>query len=536
MDNYGNAAYYGRRNNTPAEKAGVLSYNKKSKGKDTTRPTFLDLVSYAHTIGMTATKALPREEQKALGQFMTPPSIAAAMATRTCAGIDLRCVRILEPAAGGGILAAAVLQELLAKETRPQKIDIVLCEFDERLHNGLKRLADKMRQVGREAGVQVSVRIFIGDFLMSELSNEHPKFDVVIANPPYFKLNKSDPRAVRHAYAVYGQPNIYGLFMAACARVLAPSGRWCFIMPRSWTNGPYFAAVRRQMLRYLHIDAMHVFESRQDHFTDDEILQEAMITWATAQSNTAGTIIVSTSQGVRDLSEATLRALPSCEIISPDNENVISLPTHDNVGVMRDFTSTLATYGIKVSTGPVVAFRAEKHIVEAKRKNTVPLLWMQHVNHMRVSWPIQKKREHILANADSAWMLVPNENMVIMRRFSPKEDQRRITAAPYIANSLPGDVIGLENHTNYLYRPGGALTAEEVYGLCAYLNSRIVDQYLRHVSGNTQINAADLRVLPLPTIDQLTTIGRALSNNCTLDQADRAVEAALGIQPLPMAA
>lgn len=488
-----------------------------------------DLITFAQSLGSAAAKALTKAEQKDLGQFMTPPGIATAMALRVCSGVDSPVVRVLEPAAGGGILAAAVLERLLAKEKRPTQIEITLCELDARLHAPLKRLAEKMRNAGRNAGVKVKVSVRIGDFLLSPVAEEKPQFDVVIANPPYFKLNKNDPRSLKHSYAVYGQPNIYGLFMAACARVLAPQGRWCFITPRSWTNGPYFAAVRRQILRYLHIDAMHVFESRQEHFTDDEILQEAMITWATVQASAIDTIVVSTSQGVRDLASATLRTLPSCAVIGVDNESVISLPTHDGVNEIQQFTATLATYGIKVSTGPVVAFRAAKHIAETKKKGTVPLLWMQHINHMRVSWPIQKKREHIAASADTAWMLIPNQNMVIMRRFSPKEDQRRITATPYLAKSLPGEVIGLENHTNYLYRPGGTLTADEVKGISAYLNSRIVDRYLRIVSGNTQINASDLRLLPLPPLNLLTQIGSSLSNGCTLEQADQAVEAALGI-------
>ena len=496
----------------------------------------MDLVSFAHSAGLAATKQLSRKEQKSLGQFMTPPGIAKVMASRACTGIEKSSVRVLEPAAGGGILAAAVVEDLLARNARPAQIEVVLCEIDTRLHSALKRLAEKMRMTGRNAGVKVKVSIRIIDFLMSELANEKPQFDIVIANPPYFKLSKSDPRASKHAYAVYGQPNIYGLFMAACARILKPAGRWCFITPRSWTNGPYFAATRRQMLRWLHIDGIHVFESRQDHFTDDEVLQEAMITWATAQAGVVNTIVISTSQGVRDLADATLRALPSCEVIGGNNDSVISLPTQDDSSVLQRFSATLSTYGIRVSTGPVVAFRAAEHITETKRKGMVPLLWMQHVNHMCLSWPIRKKREHIAANAKTAWMLVPNENMVVMRRFSPKEDRRRITAAPYIAKSLPGSVIGLENHTNYLYRPGGSLSADEVRGIAAFLNSRFVDKYLRTVSGNTQINASDLRTLPLPPLSQLIAIGLSLSDGATLKQADLAVEAAFKPQSVLMTA
>ncbi len=377
-------------------------------------------------------------------------------------------------------------------------------------------------------GVSVTVSIRGEDFLLSDVSCAGPRFDIVIANPPYFKLRKSDERAVRHAYAVYGQPNIYGLFMAACARLLVPGGHWCFITPRSWTNGPYFALARRQMLAWLHVDAIHVFESRQDHFTDDEVLQEAMITWATAQSTNMGNIIVSSSKGVLDIGDATLRILPAGEVIGVDSDNLISVPTLEGSEAIRSFPATLSSYGMKVSTGPVVAFRAGDHITASQSRRSVPLLWMQHIGSMRISWPISKKREHILANKDSAWMLVPNSTMVIMRRFSPKEDRRRVTAAPYMEGSLPGAVLGLENHTNYIYRPGGNLSRDEVTGLAAYLNSRIVDRYLRSVSGNTQVNASDLRSLPLPSMRALISIGRLIPEPGSLEDADRAVDRILG--------
>jgi adenine-specific DNA-methyltransferase len=451
----------------------------------------MGMVSFAHENGLAATQKLRREEQKQWGQFMSPPAIARVMAMRACTGLSWKkTVRVLEPAAGTGVLAAAVVQELLKQDERPDQICIQMFELDERLQPILKRLADRMRREGARLGVNVKVSIRIGDFLLSDVACDKPQFDLVIANPPYFKLNKSDERAVRHSYAVYGQPNIYGLFMAACSRVLNPGGRWCFITPRSWTNGPYFSLARRQMLLHLHIDAMHVFESRQEHFTDDEVLQEAMITWATAQSGSANAIVLSTSAGIRDLDQSVLYTLPACEVISNDAQNTISLPTQDSTDQFRSFNSTLASHGLKVSTGPVVAFRAAHYLSEIPKRTAVPLLWMQHVQHMRISWPIRKKREHITANAQTAWMLVPNANMIVLRRFSPKEDVRRITAAPYMGGSIPGSVIGLENHTNYIYRPGGQVSADEAKGLAAFLNSFYVDGYPEQRSRECKINSS----------------------------------------------
>ena len=483
------------------------------------------IIQFAHTNGIAATQLLSREEQKRLGQFMTPPCVASFMAQRCLPPESMSVVRILDPAAGAGILAAAVVEALLDHNNPPAQIFVILYELDLRLIPALRLLAGRMRKDAKKKNIVLSVSIRQGDFLLSPVAvTQQPIADIIISNPPYFKISALDPRAKAHSYAVYGQPNIYSLFMAACTGLLAPSGRWCFITPRSWTNGLYFEAMRRHVFRCLHIDAMHVFGSRRAHFTEDEILQEAMITWATTKAHSHTDVVVSTSEGSRDIAEARLLRLPLNQIVGQDEAQMIVLPNNTGIKGVSRWTSTLATYGLKVSTGPVVAFRAADHISEKPSAKSVPLLWMQHITHMKVSWPIDKKREHIVANGKSAWMLIPNDNLVMMRRFSPKEDQRRITAAPYISRSIPGDVLGLENHTNYIYRPGGHMTAQEALGIAAYLNSRIVDQYLRAVAGNTQVNATDLRKLPLPPKEVIMEIGRIARVGMSLAQVDKIID------------
>lgn len=483
----------------------------------------MDFVDFAHNAGVAATHVVGRQHQKLLGQFMTPPAVARFMAQRCTGGGFGRTIRILDPAAGTGVLAAAAFESLLERTDRPSRIEFELYEVDKRLIPILRRVADRMRRIAKQRNFCVSIAIRNEDFLLSSIALvRKPCVDLIIANPPYFKISGNDDRAVAHSYAVHGQPNIYGLFMAVCAQLLKPEGRWCFITPRSWTNGAYFAAVRRCVCRFLHVEAIHLFESRRDHFSDDQILQEAMITWATAQANAQREIVVSLSAGSCDLHAARLVRHPVERVIGEDAERTIVLPMHD--ASWTDWSATLSTYGLKVSTGPVVAFRAIEHLSGRASRQSVPMLWMQHISHMRIRWPIGKKREYIKASAASAWMLLPNTNLVIMRRFSPNEDQRRITAAPYHAGTLPGAVIGLENHTNYIWRPGGTMTTEEVSGLAALLNSRLIDGYLRSVAGSTQVNATDLRKLPLPPLERIVRIGRALGNDMTLSSADAAVE------------
>jgi adenine-specific DNA-methyltransferase len=490
----------------------------------------MGLVEFAHSNGIAATRALRRNEQKGLGQFMTPPNVARFMAQRCMLSESTQIVRVLDPAAGAGILAAAVFERLLEQSIPPEQIHLTLYEIDKRLLPALRRLADRMRRHSRGLGVEAKISIKNHDFLLSPIAiARKPTANIIIANPPYFKISANDPKALAHAYAVYGQPNIYGLFMAVCACLLSPSGRWCFITPRSWTNGLYFAAMRRHLLCWLHIDAMHIFESRRDHFTDDEVLQEAMITWATPKAQPNAETVISSSAGARDLAQARLMRVTLDQIISQDNERIVALPTGPLVIDYTKWNATFSTYGLKVSTGPVVAFRAKQYICDTPSKSSVPLLWMQHIEHMLIKWPINKRGEYIKSNGETAWMLVPNTNFVVMRRFSPKEDDRRITAAPYIAGTLPGTMLGLENHTNYIYRPGGKLESEEARGLAAFLNSRIVDRYIRTVAGNTQVNATDLRKLPLPSMELLTSIGRALPEDPLLAVIDSVVDSILGI-------
>ncbi|WP_247351322.1 Eco57I restriction-modification methylase domain-containing protein [Ralstonia pseudosolanacearum] len=425
-----------------------------------------------------------------------------------------------------------MVEALLAKpeNDRPQRIELLMYELDPRLIPCLGSLCQQIRLACEQRGVEFDFLIRNEDFLLSDLALLAQPLPglLTIANPPFLKLNKAaDQRAALHAYAVYGQPNIYALFMAATARITPPDGGWCFITPRSWMAGEYFKAARRTLLQHLTIDRLHAFESRTEGFEEDSVLQETVIAWGNGRAQVeAGTnILVTRSQGAGDLATAGVQALPVERVVGADERAMFSLPTVD-ADPFEGWTATLKTYGLEVSTGPVVAFRSRDHIKQFRDTTTVPLLWLQHVKQQQVHWPAQKKREHIVASAESAWMLVPNSPMVVMRRFSPKEDERRVTCAAYLGH-LPGAAIGLENHLNYIYRRGGTMTPSEARGISAFLASRVVDEHFRALAGSTQINATELRKLPLPPLGVLVQIGERVGDNPTLSTIDRVVTEAL---------
>lgn len=88
--------------------------------------------------------------------------------------------------------------------------------------------------------------------------------------------------------------------------------------------------------------------------------------------------------------------------------------------------------------------------------------------------------------------LWPNEGCyVLTRRFTTKEEKRRIVATLYESN-LPGPQVGFENRLNVFHAARAGLPRALAAGLAVYLNSRLVDRYFRQFNGHTQVNAADL--------------------------------------------
>jgi len=108
---------------------------------------------------------------------------------------------------------------------------------------------------------------------------------------------------------------------------------------------------------------------------------------------------------------------------------------------------------IKISTGPVVAFRAYDFIVNEAAEDTMPLYWLHNVVKMLCDHPVQKKDkgQYIRVVPETKAALLPNKIYVLLRRFSSKDDSSRLVAAPYFGNMTKSEFVGIENKLNYIY-------------------------------------------------------------------------------------
>ena len=488
------------------------------------RPT-----EYADRIGQYHVASKSEAHRKQHGLYLTPVAAADFMAAQI--RVPGHRIRVLDPAAGAGILCCAAVEELADRDPPTNRIELVAYEVDAELANPLQAVLDYLRDwCMEEHGIRFAARVESTDFVMEHAEalqresslipyeSDDREFDIVISNPPYFKINKRDPRAVLASNVVYGQPNIYALFMAVSAVLVRPGGDFISITPRSFASGLYFRQFRQVFFDLIRPTLVHAFGSRREAFKRDDVLQENVILHGSRLKSPPeehrAPFVISSSRGVADLNESHHRTTSLQAALNlDDRDRVLRLPVSDEDAQVLDLVdlwpNTLASLGLGISTGPVVPFRARTLVDREGRvpQTHVPLLWMNHVRPMQVTWPLHRHKPEYIKRQGAEALLLPNRNYVLMRRFTAKEEARRLSAAPYLARSMSAPRVGLENHLNYIYRRAGSLSDEEAWGLAALYNSRLLDTYFRCLNGNTQVNATELRAMPLPAHDTIVALG-----------------------------
>lgn len=490
---------------------------------------------FAERVGRMYADASVQKDKKHKGQFFTPLAISQFMGNLPTPS-EKDSVSVLDPGCGLAILSCALIEHLV-EDSKLKTIALTLYETDKNVVPLTGIVLSYLQEWCKKQGIRMNYQLNESDFVLDKCEyldsddsifgamNVGERFEYIISNPPYFKLAKDDVHTRSCASIVDGQTNIYALFMAICTKLLENDGQMIFITPRSFASGRYFQSFRNFLFRHVHIDLIHLFNTRKDTFSKDEVLQELVI----MRMHPAGevkNIIVSFSQGIRDLDQPHQKEYPATDIVDVDSvEKVVYLPVDSRdeaiLSMFRSWDGNMEKYGIKISTGPVVAFRAHDFIVSEPGKDTVPLYWLHNVVKMLCDHPVQKKDkgQYIKVTSETKTALLPNKNYVLLRRFSSKDDNSRLVAAPYFGNMSQYEAVGIENKLNYIYRPKGHLRRDEVMGLTALLDSEMFDAYFRTFNGNINVSATELRMMPLPPIETIREIGRKiiLRNNYSID-------------------
>jgi adenine-specific DNA-methyltransferase len=486
-----------------------------------------------------ASKRLDSKKRIQLGQFFTPAPVAEFIASlpRLPPGGVLR---VLDPGAGAGSLSAALIARIM-REGLNLSVEVIACEIDGAVRETLVDTLSDCTSSAAAVGVHVKTILLDRDFIEwaspDDLFQDDPGlFDLVIMNPPYRKLNRATRERSLVETAAVDVSNLYTAFLALGVVLLAPDGQLVAITPRSFANGPYFRSFRRFFLARMDLDLMHIFKSRSTLFADAEVLQENVIFAATRRDTpNRGPVIISTSAGYHDAPQT--REVTFDEVVHPkDTQYFMHISTDEQeselAAALAALPATLQELGMQVSTGRVVDFRVTEHLRQDPEPGAVPLIYPLHMRDGRFCWPVPgaKKCNAIVLNEDTKRQTFPAGHYVVVKRLSSKEERRRVVASVFDPDEVPCAAIGFENHVNVFHEDGHGITPQIAQGLCLWLNSTLLDRFIRRFNGHTQINATDLRNLRYPSKKELGDLGAAWGGGEWPDQdkIDNLVEEHVG--------
>lgn len=486
---------------------------------------------FADRVGQLYAKTVTTQHKKDNGQFFTPTEIAHFMAGLAKQTKDK--FKILDPGCGTAILSSSLIETLVKQNENLKEIELVVYETDQDILPYTQAVLDYLGKWLKQHKIKFKATLDTNDFVLENKDcfqvsatlfsePQNATYDIVISNPPYFKISKDDKRATVAKSIVWGQPNIYSIFMMVATKLLKEGGELIFITPRSFASGNYFRAFREAFFQEIEIEQIHLFGSRTDTFDRDSVLQETLILKGKKQklNGHLPSILVTHSNGIRDIENFTEKIYKTDELIDlKSKEKIIHLPTNETddsvIMLFKSWAGNLQQYDIQISTGPVVSFRATQYLFEQYQNGTVflvPLYQLINTAKMQFDWPVTKrnKPQYIQLCEETKSLLLPNKNYVFLRRFSAKDDKSRLVATPYFVDITQAEYIGVENHLNYIYRRKGHLERNEILGLAALLNSNLFDTYFRTFNGNINVSATELREMPLPPLEDIKQIGNQI--------------------------
>lgn len=432
--------------------------------------------------------------KKQFGQYFTDKNIADYMSSLFIHKNE--DIKILDCGAGNGILSISLINKL-AKYNFTKNIELTVYEIDNKIIPLLTSNLSKLTTILNH--IDITINIIEKNFI---LDNNQNKFDYIISNPPYFKINKSSEEAIKMNHIIFGQPNIYMLFMAKAIELLKKDGEMVFITPRSFTSGSYFKKFRKYLNDNSSLHHIHIFKTRNKHFKNENILQETMITKLSKKTNNK-TVTISSSDN--SVFENYQEMVISKDLIINrlDKDLIIKIPTNKNdIKILEKFVKTnksLKTLGYTVSTGKVVKFRNNEFLLNNYQDDSIPLCWMNNFKKEKLEHPLDINKEQYIINTQSSKkLLIKTSNYLVIKRFSSKEQNKRINLGYIFKENIKENYIALENHLNYLYRKDSEINKNELLTIGGFLSSEEVDTYFRITNGNTQVNAAELMNMPIP--------------------------------------
>ncbi len=475
---------------------------------------------------------LAPETRSKLGAFYTPPALTNRLVELLSEqGVDWSKARVLDPAAGAGAFLIAAARPMISALTGSEAA-FVLRQLGARLR-GLE--IDPNAAVLGQAAIEIllaetiEAHEFVPQFIrVCDSLAETPQecFDVVLGNPPYGRVSLAADQRRKFARSLYGHANLYGLFTDVALRWTKYDGLIAFLTPTSVLSGQYFSSLRSLLAAEAPPVSIDFVHARKGVFED--VLQETML--AVYRRTSSAHRVQVHYLNVRD--EATAEVVRNGTVALPIRPNHPWLAPRDPkhcalIANVEKMPTRLSDWGYEVSTGPLVWNRFKGQLHDGPAHRAFPLIWAEAVTADGRFVHRAQRRNHALyfrLDKGDDWLLVTS-GCVLLQRTTAKEQPRRLIAA-----EMPNEFVAkhrgvvVENHLN-MVRPTGRQPAVSPSVVAAVLNSRVVDEVFRCISGSVAVSAFELESLPLPGIEAMGPIDRLVVSGAGRTEVETAIAA-----------
>ena len=480
-----------------------------------------------------------------LGRLFTKKETAALMAEMTELDTAKTAYTVLDPGAGTGILSAAIVDRI-CRECPECKQIFLTCyesnpEFIPMLEDNLERIRKRARH---DYGVRLYSTVYEENYV-TESQNHYTvtlfdtvedKFDIIICNPPTELIEKGSDEALRAGGVTQVKINAAFLFARMATKHLEEGGRLTIMLPTTFASASALSSFRREMAERLALSRVHLFIGKQKNDKRATPLKKSIIlSYVKGEKPECVSVSTSTDWGKPE-NIALLAPLPYGFVVDAKDGSLTLPKSVEDTRIVKyisGFPETISSLGLKVSTGLVIDSRCEGLLFTEPIHGCVPLIRPVAVRGGQVRFPLPIKHQYIAPVNGN--LIQKNKNLVIIKRVPAGSDERFVNSAVYMASQLPKfRYISTHNKVNFIDTKSDTdeMSARLVFGLFALLNSTIYDRYISIVSKSKQINAKELRDLPMPPRNIIENMGMRLMNErqTTVAACDQIVNPTLHIK------
>lgn len=485
---------------------------------------------------------LNKEQKKRLGQFYTPKSIAQYMIKELRINkLDInKEYSILDPACGGGVFLIEIIKQLIKRGLKGIKLaDYVYFHLYANDINPFAVILTKIN-ISYEMLPTFHNKGEVNDFINQYLNFENirirntisysdsKKYDFIIGNPPYFKVtNKLFTNYEYYSEIIFGQPNIYSLFIYWAMKNTVEKGRVSLIVPQSFRTGLYFKELRRKLYE-LRLDSLIKFESRDKIFKDvDQSVIILTFTNQKSRKNSKATI--------SSVEELNLKKIKSYKVaqnqlmFDEEYDFFFFIPEHKEMysileKIYNQFTN-LKDEGsdIHFGNGLFVWNQNKEFLINNYEESAAPVIYSNSIKPNSFNYIYMDNKEKLsysLINEKTKRFLLEGKRLLVQRTSSINYFQR-IKAAIISDEFL--DLYSsyfLENHINFLCKKldrNEIIGEELLYFYSALLNSSTLNYVFSCKNGNTQVSATELNLLPISNKNYKLIVEMSKEYNRTQD-------------------